>query len=344
MRAETSPPFGGAELPRLRVLPVVLFAAVVVICFALAPASPERLTLNGGADAAMVLASPVMLLFAAPGIACGAFLLLFSRTAVVLALIPVTGAAAFALNRDWLTSLFAMLLFLPAFLLCRLLAIEMARTAAICRLSVCCGAVGVPALYAAIARVYGIAAPGALLDALLADWTALLASMQVQVNGEAHLLFGEEQSTQIVQLLLVLLPGLALLLCNAMAWLAQGLALLLFRIHGLGRLVTPAMRVLTLSRAGAIVFLIGCVGSVLFGTGDTIGFAEAVSLNLVVLLEPPFILLGASTLVGFFRTRESVNGFTLAILMLALLTCNLSVLLLIVACVGAWKAIRKQKS
>lgn len=343
MRAESSRPFGGAELPRLRVVPVILFSAVLVVCFSVALVSPGMLTWNGETDAVMVLAAPMMLLLAAPGVASGAFLLLFSRPAVVAILIPVTGAVSFAISRDWVTACFAMLLFAPVFLLRRLLAGGMGRTAAICRLSACCGVVALPAIYTALARAYRVAAPGALLDAVLADCTALFSSLQVQTEGEAQVLFGEEQSALIVQLLLVLLPGLTLLFCNAMAWLSHGLALLLFRIHGLGRLITPPMRVLTLSRAGAVVFLIGCAGSVLFGTGDTIGFAEAVSLNLVILLEPPFVLLGAAALAAFYRTRESINGFTLALMMLAMLTCNLSVLLLIIACIGVWRAVRRQK-
>ena len=289
---------------------------------------------------AVLLAAGVMAPLAGVGMACGAFLGLFAHPAVLPALIPLTGAAAWLLGGDPLTALLTLPLFLPVFVLRRLLAAQLSRTAAICRLSACCALVFLPTVYVTLWRAWGIASPGEMIDAIMAGTTDLFRSVKLEQAGEAVLAFSEEQAAAIAQLFVVLLPAAMILLCNLAAWLGHGLALLLFRVHGLGKLLTPGMRVLTLSRMAAVVFILGCLGSVVFGTGTSIGLMEAAALNLVMLFEPPFVLIGLSAATDFFRRRETVGGLALAGVILALLTCSLSVLLLIVACIGVARTLR----
>ena len=127
----------------------------------------------------------------------------------------------------------------------------------------------------------------------------------------------------------------------ALAWLGWALTLLLFRMHGLGGLIPPAARRLTMSRMGAVVFVCAAIGA-LFG-GGALNVFEALTLNLVLLLEPPLALIGFGAVADYFRSRETLNGMMLALLILLLMTCNLSVLLLIVACIGVVRVFRQKR-
>ena len=58
-------PFGGAELPRLRVLPVILFSVLCVLVFVLAAPAPVRMDPENPADIAFVFIRLSMLLCSA---------------------------------------------------------------------------------------------------------------------------------------------------------------------------------------------------------------------------------------------------------------------------------------
>ena len=46
----------------------------------------------------------------------------------------------------------------------------------------------------------------------------------------------------------------------------------------------------------------------------------------------------------YFGSRDTLNGMTLAMLVLMLLTCNLSILLLIVSCIGVVRVLRGERA
>ena len=79
----------------------------------------------------------------------------------------------------------------------------------------------------------------------------------------------------------------------------------------------------------------------LFGRGASLALPEAAALNLILLLEPPLILIGASVLRDYFRRRESVGGIVLVLAILMLLACDLSIVLLVVAGIGVVRTLRR---
>ena len=328
-------PFGGEALPRLRVVPTVLFGLLLVFAFGAALPLPR-------ADApaiSLLLEAGATALIAAPGLACGAFIGIFAHPAVLFVLIPLTAAAAWWMSGDWLSAVLTLLLFIPVFVLRRVLMARLPQTEAVCRLAVCCGLICLPLAYLTFIRAWGTAWPGEMIELWMTSLTELLQTVEIPLGG-ATVTYTAEQAGAVAQLFVMLLPGLAGLSCTAMAWLGYALTLLLFRMHGLGRLLTPAMRRLTMSRMGAAVFLGAAVLS-LFGRGASLALPEAAALNLILLLEPPLILIGASVLRDYFRRRESVGGIVLVLAILMLLACDLSIVLLVVAGIGVVRTLRR---
>ncbi|MBQ8397277.1 MAG: DUF2232 domain-containing protein [Clostridia bacterium] len=323
-------PFGGARMPRLRIVPTVLFALLLVFAFGSAMPVPA-----GGAAVLMQVVPMVVL--AAIGMACGAFIALFAPTAALIVTIPLSVTAAFFLGGDWLAAAWTLLLFAPILALRRLLAAQTAATPLLCRLAVLCGVIWLPEVYLSLGRAWDVWLPGAMIDRMMAELTALLQAVEIPAGGST-MGYTAEQAGEVAQLFVLLLPGLILLISCALAWLSWSLTLLLFRLHGLGGLIPPAARRLTMSRMGAVVFLAAALAS-MFG-GGSLKMLEALALNLVLLLEPPLALIGLGAVTDYFRSRETVNGMVLALLILMLLTCNLSIVLLIVACIGVVRVFR----
>lgn len=333
-------PFGGAELPRLRVLPVILFSVLCVLVFVLAAPAPVRMDPENPADIAFVFIRLSMLLCSAAGVGCGAFLLIFAPLPVTLALIPLTGGLSYFLTRDVWTAVGAMCFFAGPFLLRRLLELGMPRTGAVVRLSACLGVIFLPFYYRSVAVAMGTAAPREILAKIGDGCRAAFSSVTVEYMGKAYTYTAQDASVM-AELLMVLLPAMILLVCNITAWISHCFAVLLFRTHGMERLVPPQARRLALSRMGAVVFLAACLGSVIFSGSTEIGLPEALSLNLFLLLEPPFAAVGVKALLEFFRQR---GGFPLIFVIFALLFCELSLCVLFLALAGVVSTLRKPKT
>jgi len=333
-------PFGGAELPRLRVLPVILFSVLCVLVFVLAAPAPLRMDPANPADIAYVFIRLSMLLCAAAGVGCGAFLLIFAPLPVTLALIPLTGGLSYFLSRDVWTAVAAMGFFAAPFLLRRLLAVGLPRTGAVVRLSACLGAIFLPFFYRSVAVAMGTAAPKEILTRIGDSCRAAFSAVTVEYMGKAYT-YSAQDAALMAQLLLILLPAMILLICNITAWISHCFAVLLFRTHGMERLIPPEARRLVLSRVGAVIFLAACLGSVIFSGSAEIGLPEALSLNLFLILETPFAAVGVRTLIEFFRQR---GGFPLVLVIFALLFCELSLCFLFLALAGVVSTLRKPKT
>ena len=332
--------FGGAELPRLRVLPVILFSVLCVLTFVLAAPAPVRMDPANPADIAYVFIRLSMLLCAAAGVGCGAFLLIFAPLPVTLTLIPLTGGLSYFLARDVWTAAGAMCFFAAPFLLRRLLEKGMPRTGAVVRLSVCLGAIFLPFYYRSVAVAMGTAVPREILTKLSDGCRTAFSAASLEYMGKVYA-YSAQDAALMAELLLVLLPAILVLVCSITAWISHCFAVLLFRVHGMGRLVPPDAGRLKLSRVGAVVFLAACLGSVIFSGSTEIGMAEALSLNLFLILEPPFAAVGVRTLIEFFRQR---GGFPLIPVIFALLFCELSLCVLLLAVVGVVSSLRKPKT
>ena len=333
-------PFGGAELPRLRPLPIILFSVLCVLTFVLAAPAPVRMDPATPADIAYVFIRLSMLLCSAAGVGCGAFLLIFAPLPITLALIPLTGGLSYFLARDVWTAVAAMCFFAAPFLLRRLLEIGMPRTGAVVRLSACLGAIFLPFYYRSVAVAMGTAVPKEILTKLSDGCCTAFSTAAVEYMGKVYT-YSEQDAALMAQLLLVMLPAIILLICNITAWIAHCFGVMLFRSHGVGRLIPPETGRLMLSRVGAVIFLAACLGSVVFSGSAEIGMAEALSLNLFLILEPPFAAVGVRALIGFFRQR---GGFPLAFVIFALLFCELSLCLLFLALAGVVSTLRKPKT
>lgn len=331
--------FGGNHLPRLRVLSIVVLSVLTVLTFVLAAPAPVHMDADIPADVAFVFIRLSMLLCAAAGVGCGAFLLTLSPLPVTLALIPATGALSFFLTRDLLTAVSAMCFFVPVVLLWRLLGRGMPRTAAVLRLSACLGAVFLPFFFRSLAAAFGTTNPGVLFALLNDACTAAFSSCSFSF-GTAEYGYTEQSAAMISQLLLILSPAMVMLLCNITAWLGHVFALMLFRTHGLEKLFPPAVSRLTMSRMSAVIFFAACLGSSVFGIESSVGMAEALSLNLFVLLEPPFVGLGVRAVLTALRRSSSM---LIIFVIFALLFCNISICLLLLACIGAGSALRNKK-
>lgn len=329
---QTAAPFGGARMPRLRIVPTVLFALLMIFAFASAMPVPA-----GGVS--VLLQIMPMAVLTAIGMACGTFLSLFVHPAAWIVSLPLSAVAAYLMGGDWLASIWTLLLVFPLAALRRLLAAQTSATPAICRIAAICGLVWLPEAYLTLGRAWGVWAPGAMIDRMMAELSALLQTVEIPAGGST-MGYTAEQASEVAQLFVMLLPGLILLISCAAAWLSWTLTLLLFRLHKLDGMLTPAMRQLSMSRMGAVIFICASVAA-LFG-GGTLGTPEALALNLVLLLEPPLALLGMNVVIRYFRSRETINGAMLALLILMLLTCNLSVVLLIVACIGVVRVFRQK--
>lgn len=320
--------------PRLRVVPTVLFALLLTFAFASAMPVPA-----GSLSVIMQLVP--MAVLSAIGLACGAFLGLFGHSAALIAAAPLSVAGALWLGGDWLASVWTILLFLPILLLRRGIAEKMAATPLLCRLAAVCGVIWVPEVYLALGRAWKVWLPGAMIERMMAELTALLQTVEIPVGG-ATMGYTAEQAGEIAQLFVMLLPGMMILLSTATAWMGWSLTMLLFRLHGIAGTLPPAARRLTLSRMGAVVFICAAVGAML--GGDDLELFEALALNLVLVLEPPLVLIGAGAVRDYFGSRDTLNGMTLALLVLMLLTCNLSILLLVVACIGVVRTLRRSRT
>ncbi len=332
--AQIRPPFGKEKLPRLRVVPTVMFAGLMVFAFASTMPVPV-----GGMSVLMQLIP--MAVLAAIGIACGTFISLFAHPAALIVSVPLSAVAAFFLGGDWLAAAWTFLLVLPLLLLRRLLAAQMAATPLLCRLALVCGAVWLPETYLALGRAWDTWQPGAMVDRMMTELTAILQTVEIPA-GDATMGYTAEQAAEVAQLFVMLLPGLILLLSCAMAWLGWALTLLLFRMHGLRGLLPPEARRLMMSRMGAVVFVCAAFAA-MFG-GGKLELFEALALNLVLIFEPPLVLIGFNAVGDYFRSRETLNGMVLALLVLMLMTCNLSILLLIVACIGVVRVFRRARA
>ena len=201
--------FGGAELPRLRVLSFILFSVRCVLVFVLAAPAPVRMDPENPADIAFVFIRLSMLLCGAAGVGCGAVLLIFAPLPVTLALIPVTGGLSYFLTRDVWTAVGAMCFFAAPFLLCRLLGIGMPRTGAVVRLSACLGAVFLPFYYRSVAVAMGTAAPKEILAKISDGCQAAFSSATVEYMGKTYT-YTAQDAALMTELLLVLLPALIL--------------------------------------------------------------------------------------------------------------------------------------
>ncbi len=331
--------FGGKQLPRLRVLPIILLSLLTGLTFVLAAPAPVHMDADIPADVALVFIRLSMLLCAAAGVGCGAFLLTLSPLPVTLVLIPVTGALSFFLTRDLFTAVSAMCFFVPVVLLRRLLGQGLPRTAAVLRLAACLGAVFLPFFFRSLVVAFGTTDPGELFDLLNDACNAAFSSISFS-SGTVEYGYTEQTAAMISQLLLVLSPAMVILLCNITAWISHVFAMMLFRVHGLEQLFPPAVSRLTMSRVSAVIFLAACLGSIVFSGQSSIGMAEALSLNLFVLLEPPFVGLGVRTALTALRRSGSM---LIIFVIFALLFCNISICLLLLACIGAGNALRNKK-
>lgn len=320
--------------PRLRVLPTVLFALLLVFAFASAiPVPASGLSVIGQLLPMAVLT--------AIGTACGAFLGLFGHPAALIASAPLSVAAAFWLGGDWLASVWTILLFLLILLLRHDLAAKSTVAPLLCRLAAVCGAIWVPETYLSLGRAWGVWTPGAMIERMMAELTAVLQTVEIPMGGST-MGYTAEQAGEVAQLFVMLIPGMIILLSTATAWMGWSLTMLLFRLHGIAGTLPPAARRLTLSRTGAVVFICAAVGALL--GGDDLELFEALALNLVLVLEPPFALIGIGDVRDYFGSRDTLNGMTLAMLVLMLLTCNLSILLLIVSCIGVVRVLRGERA
>ncbi len=328
--------FGGADLPRLRVLPTILFTLLTVIAFAAALPAP----LTEGDLLIVPLSAWPMAMIAAPGLAAAAFILLFSHPGAFLSAIPLTAVFSFLISRDLPTAIFSLLWFIPALGLARLIAGGVHRASAVCQLSLLCGMVCLPSLYLTIGRSWGTFRPGEMIHLAADAMIDLFSSIRVPDADGTLIAYGAAQSAEIAELMLMLLPGLVVLLCNLTAWAANGLLLWLFRLHRLDALLPAAVRELRLSRVAAVLFLIACLLSLLYGVNEPLTVPEAVGLNLLLILEPAFAAVGFSSLFSALRERGNLLRFVICAFA-ALFFCGGSVFLLLVALFGTYKTFRR---
>ncbi len=338
--ADVSPKaFGGAKLPRLRVLPTILFALLVTLAFASALPSPAA----DASGMAVFLSAWPMAMIAAPGLALAAFLALLSHPAVLWALLPLTGCLCFWISHDLPTAIFSLFWFLPAICLARLLERDVARVSAICRLSFVCGVVCLIPLYLNAGRSFGTFHPVELINIANDAMIELFASIRIADIDGTLIAYGEKQAAEIAQLMLLLLPGMTVLLCNLTAWAAHGLLLWLFRLHGMGQMLSPKVCELCLSRIAAVVFLFACGCSLLYGAGEPVGAFEAIGLNLLLVFEPAFAAIGFSAISASLRERSNLAK-TLICAFSVFFLCGAGVCLLLIAFYGVIKTFRRSRA
>lgn len=316
-------------MARLKIVPTVVFVLLMAVALGVALPTPE------GNVLAQILP---MLPLAAVGLACAAFLALFAHPAATVIGLGLAAAVTLLYSRDPLTALWTLTFALPIVTLRGRLKEKQAATPTVLITAAACLPIWLCGSYFALARAWGMTSPAAMLDRVTADIVASLVTVEIPTATGDVLGYTAEQAAEIARLGIMLLPGLTLFLSATMAWIAWSLTLWLYRLHGLGSLVTDAMRCLTVSRVGAGVFVLAAVAS-LFGEGELTAL-EALALNLTLLLEPPLVLVGARGIIRYFRTRESIGGSPLVLLILLLLSCDVSILLLIVAIIGVVQTFR----
>lgn len=317
-------------MARLKVLPTIVFGLLMALALGAALPSPA------GAVPAQILP---MLPLAGVGLASGTFLGLFAHPAVPAVAFLLSGGAAYLISRDVIMAVWTLAFALPVLVLRRMMANKQAATPTVLAGAAACAAVWLPGVYFALVRAWGMWSPAAMLDRVVADIIDSLVAVEIPTVGGDVLGYTAEQAAQIAQLGTMLLPGLAIFLSCAMAWIGWSLTRWLYRLHGLGGQLDDRMDRLVVSRIGAAVFLVAAVCS-LFG-GEEMTALEALALNLTLVLEPPLVLVGLRAIVAFFRGRESIGGVPLALVLILLVSCNISVLLLIVALLGVVRAFRE---
>jgi cytochrome bd-type quinol oxidase subunit 2 len=175
------------------------------------------------------------------------------------------------------------------------------------------------------------------------DFTQSLAdvfsSIEIETPQGAVPYLNEKNAYNIALQMVTLFPALAIIFFNAISFFAQKLQYSLIRLTEGEEKLTPKARALIVSPFAGVTFLLAFIVSSL--TQSTVsGYAiSTVCDNVILILMPCLIIMGFMYYVSartFGRKRLST---TLLILFVLLSFLNISLALLLVACVGAYASV-----
>ncbi|MBR6709033.1 MAG: hypothetical protein IKL84_05080 [Clostridia bacterium] len=330
------------EVRRLRIVPTLLFSLLAVAFLVLA--MPDGAASDSPYPLLEAAASLGGVFLLAPALAILAFLFRFSSPLIWAILLPLSVLLTFLRLHDFFLAAMAAVLFLPALALHLTLRRGVPRTTAVCMISglllVIFAGVGFITLGKAVPGV----SPAEWLAMAEKETVELLCSLQTVNNGKTYAYFGVEQAGEVAALMISLLPGLCVLFCNLVAWLTHTCALLIYRLHGLGKLLPVQTVVMTASVPAAILFTVACLLSVVTAFSDDWLMVTAVSDNLILIFEPLLAYIGGLSVAAFWHKRGASRTTLILLTLTVLFFCDPSIFLLILAFVGVVRTLKKLKT
>lgn len=141
----------------------------------------------------------------------------------------------------------------------------------------------------------------------------------------------EEYLTAFVREAFGLLPGIITAILCVLAYEAHSMLNASYRVSGLGCVLTPESQVLTMSVVSAVLYMIATL-LYLFVPGT--GIVTLTAGNFCVMLMPGFLVVGLRSLMLLLARMRGKRGW-LFLLLGALLCCNFTVILFMLALWGA---------
>lgn len=281
-----------------------------------------------------LLAAMLISLLAAIGFSAVLLAVSERETLTRLAFIPLAAyGLALVLCRDPLLSLVALVPFPAAAALA--LSTRAAskredapgRVGIICLTSLCLGAATLALVALLLYRHLGSLSPAHLRDWLeglrssmahtLMDTTQQLADLFAAEGQTSPIaVLTEAQALDAVNSVINLCPGLAVVLCNISAALAQGILLGELAAFGYGESVKGRVRLFRMSLMSGVVFLVACIVTLITASGESL--AGTVAENIFLILEPGLLLAGILRFSqGMLRRRQGCLVFLLLPLLVA---------------------------
>ncbi len=144
-----------------------------------------------------------------------------------------------------------------------------------------------------------------LRTSLLAAFEEALAVSGDTLPAEVREMFSEDMLNSFMDLVLTVAPALLAILASLVAFFADFLALLSYRVTGFDKKLAPEARVFAPSKLSAVVFLVTLVVSFLDpGQSQDIMVLSVSATNISMMLTAPFMLVGLVNILAFLRRQR----------------------------------------
>ena len=290
---------------------------------------------------------PIISILLACTVGCGCFAWLISKTeSPFLALIPTLAyAASTVITKSWFGSLLTLVFVLPAILLAQSYEKLNSRVSSLLRVSF--GFLVFIALGILLSMLYftgevNTQIIGEVLDSIRDTFVKLLSSYEMSmVNGETQALMSETDAYNLVSMVISLLPALTVILCYALAYLAQKVQFSIFISTEGERSFNELRRVFIMSPISAVVFVTAFLVYTVAATDRDSEMLATVTSNLYLILTPGLAFMGIkSFLEGRSRlARRGCSSLLISSLFIFLLFFSTGTAIITAACFGAYCAI-----